>query len=246
MKNTKRILSVKIKRMSDDSPDTSWMGRYSNSAETEYAIDRAHDLDCESVTPEFNGEDTEWKYFDGDAESILNRVRTYLENLQSDLEHLSTPNGCKTGWEACEAEEVVQTVWELEKSAGKCDCRRGEWNARQYRYFNGPVENYKGIPPAEIRKYIEQDYERMEGLNDGRWGFIGIRVDAEVVLGEGHRVLQTVSSGGLWGIESDADADYLKSIHAEELEQLKDELHSIGFGKRAIATAFKSVVESNG
>jgi hypothetical protein len=30
MKNGKRILSIKIKHMVDDSPDTSWLGEYSN------------------------------------------------------------------------------------------------------------------------------------------------------------------------------------------------------------------------
>jgi len=45
----KRIARVTIKRMTDDSPDTSYFGEYSNRAESEYAIDRAHSLDCQSV-----------------------------------------------------------------------------------------------------------------------------------------------------------------------------------------------------
>src|SRR6266704_684232 len=43
----KRILSVTLKRMIDDSPDTSCSGEYSNTAKTEYAIDRTHSADCE-------------------------------------------------------------------------------------------------------------------------------------------------------------------------------------------------------
>ncbi len=45
----KRILSVTLKRMIDDSPDTSCSGEYSNTAKTEYAIDRVHSEDCASV-----------------------------------------------------------------------------------------------------------------------------------------------------------------------------------------------------
>ena len=37
------------KRMVDGSPDTSWLGEYGNSAESDYAIDRAHSTDCNSV-----------------------------------------------------------------------------------------------------------------------------------------------------------------------------------------------------
>src|SRR5258708_22234380 len=51
MKNGKRILSVTVRRMIDESPDTSWLGEYSNRPETEYAIDRAHAQDCASLNP---------------------------------------------------------------------------------------------------------------------------------------------------------------------------------------------------
>src|SRR5690348_12833774 len=47
----KRILSVTIRRMVDTSPDASWLGEYSNSPKTEYAIDRKHSLTCPVNTP---------------------------------------------------------------------------------------------------------------------------------------------------------------------------------------------------
>ena len=46
MKNMKRISKVTIKWMPDNDPGTSWMGQYSDRAETDYAIDRRHSLDC--------------------------------------------------------------------------------------------------------------------------------------------------------------------------------------------------------
>src|SRR5260370_9410628 len=42
----KRILSVTIRRMVDDSPDTSWLGEYSSKCTSEFSIDRAHAEDC--------------------------------------------------------------------------------------------------------------------------------------------------------------------------------------------------------
>ena len=47
----KRILSVTIRRMIDDSPDASYLGEYGNRPKTEYAIDRAHSEDCTANNP---------------------------------------------------------------------------------------------------------------------------------------------------------------------------------------------------
>jgi hypothetical protein len=52
---------------------------------------------------------------------------------------------------------------------------------------------------------------------------------------------QTIRSGGLWGIESDSGDDYLTEVENEQLDELKDELHAIGFSKRAVAAAFRDV-----
>ncbi len=156
-KNSKRILKVVVKRMLDDSPDTSFLGEYSNRPKTEYAVDR--------------------------------------------------------------------------QELG--DMGRGE-----FRYFNGPVENYQG-EAADIRKYIRQDYDRMEKLSRGDFCFIGIRAEAEVQMPSG--IVQRITSGGLWGIESDSDKDYLETVQTEELAELKKELFALEISRRAIATAFKNI-----
>jgi hypothetical protein len=178
--STKRITKVVVKRMLDESPDTSWMGEYGNRAESEYAIDRAHDEDCPS--------------FQGDSED--------------------------------------------------CTCNfDGHWSLRsEYRYFNGPVENYKGESPENIRKYIREDYERMESLNRGDFSFIGIRAEAQVHLtGD---LFQEITSGGLWGIESDSGESCLQEIEQEQLSELRAELEAIGFSKRAVSAAFRNIQHS--
>ena len=80
----------------------------------------------------------------------------------------------------------------------------------------------------------------MESLNSGNWCFIGIRVDAEYSVGTGH-LAQELTSGGLWGIESDSSEDYLTSVESEELDALAAQLKGIGFSSRAIAAAFKNI-----
>jgi hypothetical protein len=120
-----------------------------------------------------------------------------------------------------------------------CDCgERGDIERGEFRYFNGCVENHKGESPEDIRKYVRQDYERMERLNRGDWCYVGIRADAEIIV---DGVSQEISSGGLWGVESDSDRAYLAEIDGEQLSELRDQLRALGFGTRAISAAFKNV-----
>ena len=123
----------------------------------------------------------------------------------------------------------------------------GDMNRNEHRWFN-PSFNYvddngnpkDGLTPADVRKYVQEDYRRMESLNTGRWSYIGIIAKAEVQLSENH-LIQVLRSGGLWGVESDCGDKYLSEIHADELASLRAELEAVGFGKRAIDYAFKTV-----
>ena len=223
-KNSKRILSVTIRRMIDESPDTSYLGEYSNRPKTEYAIDRAHYEDC-----------------------IIN---THTETDETECANCGKPKGKHGSVEmSCPDSEEPET-WSENYSFEpiSCDCdERGDMGRNEFRYFNGPVENYKGLPDAKIRKYVRQDYERMESLNAGNWCYIGIRAEAKVVVvpfsNDHGVVVQRITSGGLFGVESDADRSYLDEIQKDELANLKAELLALGFSTRAIATAFKNVQE---
>ena len=132
---------------------------------------------------------------------------------------------------------------------GGCDCgERGDMERGELRYFNGVIENYRSETPEKIRQYVVRDYERMERLNRGDWCFIGIRAEAQYSVGEargGSCLLQEMSSGGLWGIESDSNADYFAEVEAEELSDLRAQLAAIGFSKRAISAAVKNATREN-
>jgi len=89
--------------------------------------------------------------------------------------------------------------------------------------------------------YLEQKGfdNRARQYRDGLFGFIGIYAHAEYFADGNLR--QIIKSGGLWGIESDSDAAYLKEIEQEQLSELRDQLHAIGFGNRAINAAFRDL-----
>jgi hypothetical protein len=96
-----------------------------------------------------------------------------------------------------------------------------------------------GNTPEDVRRYTQQDFDRMKSLYAGYWSFIGIKATAKVLIGD---TCQTIQSGGLWGIESDSGEDYLKDEEGNQLAELRAQLYNLGFSKRAIAAAIK---ESN-
>lgn len=109
-----------------------------------------------------------------------------------------------------------------------------DMNRGEYRYFNPAINPFDGKTQSEKKEYAKQakqDYERMERLNRGNWHYISIRAEATVIIGN---VIQTISSGGLWGIESDSGDDYIKEIEKEELDNLAEILKELGFKESQI------------
>ena len=84
-----------------------------------------------------------------------------------------------------------------------------------------------GNTPEDVRQYTLQDYLRLESLDHGDWCYIGIIAKAEVQTNR-NSTTQTITSGGLWGIESDS-GDYINQVKADELYGLAIELKAIGF-----------------
>jgi hypothetical protein len=245
MQNKKRILSVTVKRMLDDSPDTSWLGEYGQSSTSEFSIDREHSLEC----------------IENDAlqKEKLVRIADAIESDRPECkEH---PNVIDPHCPVCQEYQIYTGAGNAIAERAECECgESGDRQRHEYRYFN-PSFNYvdkhgHALPentPEEVRSYVRQDYERMESLNAGHWSFIGIRAECEVNLpyqvNRGcvkgrevyHNVKEVLSSSGLWGIESDSEESYLESVEKDELADLRSQLKMLGFSSRAISTAFKNI-----
>jgi len=95
---------------------------------------------------------------------------------------------------------------------------------REYRGFR-PCAGDEEVGTKEYYEYGMLGYERREGLNNGDWYFLGIMAEAEVSyeVVSGDRRLETLISGGLWGIESDS-GHYLEEVKKAELADLKQHL----------------------
>jgi hypothetical protein len=108
---------------------------------------------------------------------------------------------------------------------------RGDMGRHEHRYFNlGCGE------PA----YLEKDYERAEAYNRGDWCMCGVRAVAKIEVGG---VLQTIRSGGLYGIESDSGDDYFAEVAREQLAELAEILCGLGFAPDVVERAMPEDVE---
>jgi hypothetical protein len=236
-KTAKRILSVTIKRMYDESPDTSYLGKYTSRVTSEYVIDRRHTQDCAAQ----NDKDC------SEAERILSNAVSYIESTRT-ICKAHTHTGLSL-CETCEQEKADQTAIDdlisAQESLSDCDCGGVYRDLNSCEYFEPNYQNYKGCTEEEIRKYCWQDYERMEGLNNQNWYYLGIRADAKISVNI-NGLSQTITSGGLWGIESDSDETDLESAEKDELADLRGQLKGLGFSSRAISTAFKTIEHKDG
>jgi len=102
------------------------------------------------------------------------------------------------------------------------------------------------VQSAQIRIMPDQDpdtsYLDQEGFEDrkrafekGDFGFVGVMAVAEVEVGG---VMQEITSGGIWGIESDSGTKYFRSVGKEEYDALKGVLRDMNAAK---IPAYKNV-----
>ncbi len=139
---------------------------------------------------------------------------------------------------------------------------RGDAGRGEYRYWNpGPNHcphnpaDWAHVDGAELSKviaehgsieaadaaYVESDYKRCEAYNSGDWCMMGVWAQAEVIV---NGTVQRIRSGGLWGIESDSDAAYFRTVAHDELCSLRDTLAELGASKKALADAFHGIEDS--
>lgn len=68
--------------------------------------------------------------------------------------------------------------------------------------------------------------ERIKAWHYDEWHYVGVWAEAKIILSG---TVQTISTGGLWGIESDSDEAYFREVEEQEYDELRDMLAKIGF-----------------
>lgn len=81
--------------------------------------------------------------------------------------------------------------------------------------------------PEPNASYLEQEEfaDRLLAYKRKRFSFLRVRTEAEVVIEE---IAQVLTSGGMPGVESDSEDEYLDEIIAREWEGLRAVLKTVG------------------
>jgi hypothetical protein len=205
-----KIAQVVIEHAIDESPDTSMLGKYTNSRD-EWNIDRKTGEYC---------------HYEMTAERLIDTIQDRIYDLESE------------SIEEYKAHNNTAKIAHLQKRLDnlKSCCFDGNIGRNEYRYFKPCAAGEKPGTP-DYKKYGKQDYERAEALNNSDWCYIGIIAKAKIKV---NGCTQTITSGGLWGIESDSGKDYIEEEEKNQLSDLKENLLSLGFGTRAIQYAINN------
>ena len=99
--------------------------------------------------------------------------------------------------------------------------------------------------PIQTRRYIKQDIHRLETYGDS-WVMMGCTAEAEVsypINDNGDRRIETFTSGGLWGIESDSDNSYKRDTANDQLWDLIDHVRHFGVEARLKPGTINMVID---
>lgn len=98
---------------------------------------------------------------------------------------------------------------------------------------NRTIEWFNPQPGAcENKEHAEQDYKRMMQFENGDVSSLGIKAVAEILTSNDNGkswLRNEISSGGLWGIESDSGENYFNEISCEQQRELLPLLVAFGF-----------------
>ena len=90
------------------------------------------------------------------------------------------------------------------------------------------ISQYGSIWNACI-EYTKQDKKRLDDYNRGVWEMIGIRAVAtiHIPVNDNTVKIQTIDSGGLFGIESDSDDSHIHEIWKDQIDEVKKYLRTL-------------------
>ncbi len=91
------------------------------------------------------------------------------------------------------------------------------------------IEKFGSIEAA-CRQYAREDAQRIQDFRAGKWWFESCRAVAEVryELLDGSFRIERLSSGGLYGIESDSGEEYRQEVESQEFADLQAHLARLG------------------
>lgn len=123
------------------------------------------------------------------------------------------------------ASASVRISWEMLTERDNCpdapdERQDGYWPSRN-------ADDAGWVPPEKFDYYMVEAHDRMDAWNRDDWYYLGVQARAHILIpfktsGSAH--ILTLTSAGVWGVESDSDPAYLRSLYLEEKESLLQEI----------------------
>lgn len=93
-------------------------------------------------------------------------------------------------------------------------------------------ESWLEQTPAQLGSLTAavENKRRLKALYRGEWHWVGARLAADVVIEHEGRTDErlTLTTPGIWGIESDSDADYFREVALDDWDYLAADLAALG------------------
>jgi hypothetical protein len=147
----------------------------------------------------------------------------------------------------------IETIWteRVDDDNPDLDWLRSKYDAdekkivKSMRYSQGDIEQYGW---KQVKEWMDEDNERLDAYGHD-WCMMGIRAFARIQIptgmGNNSRMMHTIHSSGLWGIESDSDDPYFKEVEDGELDTLKTMLSAMGIPEADIDRHIKVADHKN-
>lgn len=233
----KKIENITIVRQSDDNPDLDWLGEYGNGF-TENYVDTAKGVlygeKVEKVMTEAEYE--EWKKDEDQEEAWADPMEDGKVNVCF-LQVLASGLPTRRGRDEYEkVGEFQHLPWEKQGWPKDCTAEKSFITEKQEavakRYVSPDITNHQQRAAAV---YCCEDYIRLKTFGED-WWMSGIMAKAEIhtSVHKDSWLIQSVRSGGLWGIESDCGDEYEMEVAEEQLSELKAVLMEFGFPESEI------------
>ena len=89
-------------------------------------------------------------------------------------------------------------------------------------------QDYADLPEELRAIYKAQDKMRLEEYEEGAWEMVGVRAKATIAINHGHSITTyTLTSPGVWGVESDSGEEHLREMYETECDVLRADIEAL-------------------
>jgi len=192
------------------------LGEYRNTVKGRFYVDRRKDVVCDSEH----------------GHSAVAKLESHWCNRQCNYISAFQHKASMVNWKHVSPAEVLECFDRRKDAFAKYNIDTTNADSNHYRIY------YLDI------LYCCQDAQRLIDYERDEWHMTGVIAKADITTPNG--ITHVISSGGIWGIDSDSDDSSVNQIIGEEIYSLSEELSYLGFQESIIKEAIAKYHKEKG